>query len=868
MNEREVNAITGRLSLRDPQRDSLALLARVTGTLKLAKEYDLPAALESVQSVAPSVLDFERAFPSLCFSLATGVGKTRLMGAFIAYLYRAHGLKHFFVLAPNLTIYEKLKADFTRNTPKYVFPGLGDVGDQLVLITGDDWQDGRGVRATDLYRDSALHVNVFNVAKINSEVRGGAAPRMKRLYEVIGDSYFDYLSKLDDLVLIMDESHRYRAQAGAKAIEGLKPILGLELTATPQTVQGTQVRPFKNVAFNYPLANAIRDGYVKEPAVATRSNFNARDYSDEALERLKLEDGMQLHEQTKAHLEAYAAEHDVRPVKPFVLVVAESTAHAESVKSLMESPEFCAGRYAGRVITVHSNQIGEIRDEQLQRLLNVEDPAEPTEVVIHVNKLGEGWDVTNLYTIIPLRAANSPNLVEQALGRGLRLPYGRKTGDEVVDRLTVVSHDKFQAIVDHAREPGSLVQVIKEVRIDEETARPIETVRAQPIFEMKLNGSSPMTQLAAKVAADPSIGFVWSELHTPHARDRLVQAVMERAPEEQGTLGLDGTVDEIKRAVEESLKVLADHTIPIPRITLRPKVEVRFDYAAFELDVRTIRNQPLEQSIYIQALQSGETALVATGIVADESRLENYVVRELAADSAISYERHAALLYDLAGQLLRHLRTYLPDEESVTNVLVTQGRALAAEVRRQLVEHRVEEDVEYEAVVHGDVHLPRPIAGTVHLNAALLDFRALVADKSQIRRMRFGGFKRCLFEDQRFQSDAERRFAVILENDADESLKWYKPALGDIRVWLRGGEAYNPDFVVETRDYRCLAEPKADNELLSALVKAKAAAAREWCKHASAWDAGAGGRPWRYLLVPDSAIVGNSTLDGLLAQFE
>lgn len=171
-------------------------------------------------------------------------------------------------------------------------------------------------------------------------------------------------------------------------------------------------------------------------------------------------------------------------------------------------------------------------------------------------------------------------------------------------------------------------------------------------------------------------------------------------------------------------------------------------------------------------------------------------------------------------------------------------------------------------MVHGNVHLPRPIVGTVHLNAPLLDFRAPVANKSQIRRMRFGGFKRCLFEDQRFQSDAERRFAVILENDADESLKWYKPALGDIRIWLRGGEAYNPDFVVETRGYKCLVEPKADNELLSELVKAKAAAAREWCKHASAWEAGAGGKPWRYLLVPDSAIAGNSTLEGLLAQFE
>ena len=61
--------------------------------------------------------DFERDFASLCFALATGVGKTRLMGAFISYLHLAHGINNFFVLAPNLTIYNKRIADFTPNTP-------------------------------------------------------------------------------------------------------------------------------------------------------------------------------------------------------------------------------------------------------------------------------------------------------------------------------------------------------------------------------------------------------------------------------------------------------------------------------------------------------------------------------------------------------------------------------------------------------------------------------------------------------------------------------------------------------------------------------------------------------------------------------
>ena len=125
-----VNIIANRLSLRPPQRESLEILAKVCDIVPLEKNTNSrPTAqrawprLKVIQTEFPTVTDFERDFPSLCFALATGVGKTRLMGAFITYLYQAEGIRHFFVLAPNLTIYNKLIADFTPNTPKYVFTG-------------------------------------------------------------------------------------------------------------------------------------------------------------------------------------------------------------------------------------------------------------------------------------------------------------------------------------------------------------------------------------------------------------------------------------------------------------------------------------------------------------------------------------------------------------------------------------------------------------------------------------------------------------------------------------------------------------------------------------------------------------------------
>jgi len=282
-----------------------------------------------------------------------------------------------------------------------------------------------------LYR---CKINIFNISKINSEVRGGKAPKVKRMQEYIGKSYFDYLAGLPDLVLLMDESHRYRASAGVRAINELKPMMGLELTATPFVETARDSTPFQNVVFDYPLGRAMADGFVKEPAVVTRRDFNPAGLSADEIEQIKLEDGVRSHEIVKVDLETYARETGNRIVKPFVLVIARDTTHAAQLLALIQSDKFFSGRYRDKVIQVDSSKTGKDEDEMIERLLKVEDTDEPTEIVIHVNMLKEGWDVTNLYTIVPLRAANARILIEQSIGRGLRLPYGHRTGVTAVDR--------------------------------------------------------------------------------------------------------------------------------------------------------------------------------------------------------------------------------------------------------------------------------------------------------------------------------------------------------------------------------------------------------------------------------------------------
>src|SRR4029077_16303981 len=113
----------------------------------------------------------------------------------------------------------KLFSDFTPNTPKYVFKGIPEFNvEPPDIVTGDNYE--RPVTLGNLYK---VTINIFNVSKFTSEVRGGKPLKMRRPHDYWPDGYFDYLANLDDLVLIMDESHRYRASAGVRAINELKP---------------------------------------------------------------------------------------------------------------------------------------------------------------------------------------------------------------------------------------------------------------------------------------------------------------------------------------------------------------------------------------------------------------------------------------------------------------------------------------------------------------------------------------------------------------------------------------------------------------------------------------------------------------------
>jgi type III restriction enzyme len=530
----------------------------------------------------------------------------------------------------------------------------------------------------------------------------------------------------------------------------------------------------------------------------------------------------------------------------------------------------------------------------IRRLLAVESVDEPTEIVIHVNMLKEGWDVTNLYTIVPLRAANARTLVEQSIGRGLRLPHGRRTGVDAVDRLSIIAHDRFQEIIDDANRADSPIK-LKTLILDEPDRENAGTrsVTIKPNLSQRLNGDeTTLAESTGDEAVEPvfatarerqvagvvmdvlgkyevmtDVAPTRQALLTPEVQAKIAEAVRERLPPAQAELGGIETAPEVdvaavvKRAVEETVKL----TIDIPRIAVVPKGEVTSGFHPFTLDVSGLHLQPKDRSLVGQDLRTHKQFTLSAQSGRTERRLEDYIVHALIDYDDIDYTVHASLLYDLAGQMVKHLQSYLSEPEEVRNVLDLDRVLIARNIHAQMAAHFYESAGGYEVVVsRGFTALKEPTY-TVAAGQPVRNYRDTVDEPSRIKQMVFGGFSKCLYPQQKFDSDTERRFAVILERDAN---KWFKPAKGQFQMFYKLGAEqpeYVPDFVVETEHFVLMVETKARNEIEAADVVAKAEAGAVWCAHASDHAANVGSKPWKYLLVPHEQVTEDKTLKDFLS---
>ena len=880
--EYTVDYISGCMSLRKPQKRSLKILADILDEIELAKDIDLDKALRDVHDMYPTCSNFERDFMSLTFALATGVGKTRLMGAFITYLYTQKGIKNFFVVAPNLTIYEKLKQDLGNpSSEKYVFRGIGCFKSMLPnLITGENYRE-KGMMGG----FSDVTINVFNISKFNRELG-----RIRDLSEYLGSSYFNYLASRDDLVVLMDESHHYRADKGLAAINELKPVLGLELTATPQVEQGTKTVKFKNVVYEYPLSAAIKDGFTKTPYAMTRRDIADYNFTQDEIDKMMLSDGISNHERVKERLKDYAINNGVEPVKPFVLVVCKDTKHAEQVKAYISSLDFFDGKYADKTIILHSNQRGAEKDENVQLLLDVEKFTNPIEIVIHVNILKEGWDVNNLYTIIPLRTAASQTLREQTIGRGLRLPYGQRTGNRDVDALVITAHDKFEKIIAEANKPDSLLKAGN--IIFAEDIEKSESVVVKPAYQEAVQQSlfdlghfvaenetlsSDERQVLVKAAEQASKKLI--DNYRVVGRENLPKVTTSSIVEE--VVGGEDIAEIVKRRtdfsdimrrflgeeIDKQREIIESGTMSIPQIKITRDNKAVYYFEHFTLDTTDFVYFPIPNDILLKNLvESGDVEVVkGKGLDFNALNPMKTIVEEISKRPEVDYDACCDLLYDLITTLFDAFAKKFTSDE-IKNIVMCNKRSIADKIYDQMKKHfKCSEPNIVEEISGVSMYIYEP-SYMRKIGEEPISVYTTIPD-GDVPKCLFNGFKKALHPIYKFDSAPEKRFAIVCEQN-EEVIKWLRPAAKQFNLFYGNGQRYEPDFVVETSDTMYLVEIKGEDKLNDENNLLKKQRAVRYCQVASVYASGHGLKQWKHLYIPSQQVQTNPSFTILAQRFD
>lgn len=858
-----VSRISYAMSLRGPQKEALSYLDAISTHCDYQRDSTAAveaAATEHCEKQHPIKVDAKFDFPSFCFAMATGIGKTRLMGACIYYLYKTKGYRHFFILAPGSTIYDKLRKESNPAHPKYIFKGLEAEMGSPKVYDGENY-DTYPVHyeqtALTFEKSSEIELFIFNIGKIfNSKT--DTQFNFHKFQETLGMSFSAVLASFNDLVICMDEAHRYYAPSSMKAINFLKPVLGLEYTATPKSTS--------NVIYSYDLARGAVEGYLKTPVVMGRSNMAG--YTDADIEEMKIRDGLTQHEHRKAVLRQYCDDHDLPYVKPIVLIACKDTNHAKDIRSLIDSDGFLNGRYKGKVIEIHSNMKGEETEENVRLLLSIEKAENPIEIVLHVYKLKEGWDVNNLFTIIPLNAAKSDILAMQTIGRGLRLPFGFITGDEDIDTLDIVAHEHYRELVDEIKNSD----IFRYRDLDRTGVEPTDTVDVsspvddaqlslfdqlvtdtgtltfreadnpqtqQNLYDAYLRTFGPGRQRQTSEADDNQISLFDLPAQDGSSAGDQTPAIPEPAPTPAG--------DKKPMSKEEFVQKFREYSgraISVPKILVQTTSEVKFN--RFQVR-RTIQDFEVAMAKIerFDAVNQQFLAAVDAQILEVEDAMNTLACMLLDSIPELSYD-DADFIIDVADQYLAQIEG---DEEDKRKIVRRYATLIVSDIRAQIFEH-VERKTQDIHTVQKDLILFRRFVKNIRKDGRVR-FDRPFTDKANIRKYLFIGYKKGYYTENGFDSDKERLFSIILEEDP-EVIRWIKPPLNQLGLFWQAGQQYNPDFLVETATHKYMVEVKAANEVTAQDVVAKAREGIRWCRFASTADPDH--KPWVYRLITDENI--------------
>ena len=771
--ENLVEELSSRFDLRTPNREALTQLVKRLD----AGEY--------------TPLD------QLMLDLATGVGKTFVMAAFIEYLNR-QGHRNVMVVTPNTVVQDKTVRDFSHGSERYID---GFTRPPVMVTPGNAQGFALAESTRSIFTtDEASMLYVFNVQQLfppkdggKSQATGQEAQRRKtwRWQEEYG-SLMDHLRSLDDLVVIVDEAHLFGSTAKVyrSALEELLPQATVGLTASPGKKD--------DIVYRYPLWRAISEGYVKQPVLVYRnSGYDS--------EERQLQDAMSLLAlKERAYAGWRAAHPGSKKTKPLLFVVCSDVAHASETAARLRTATFTGSDVA--VLQV-DNEHDDAATQNFLRYLDAEHS--PVRVIVSVNKLREGWDTKRIAVMCTLRAMGSEVLTQQVMGRGLRLPFGELTGVETIDDLDIISHKSFVSLL-------KTENVLREFGIDSEEKVAPKDVLAKPGTRHAPNlqaGTGPQVP-------GPTTGLATSEEQTSGvaaasspARS-VADAIRSRGLTDDEDIGDD--TDVFEQVTVSINPEFAGTTFLFPA-TAMEKTIAPFELADISTEAvaaaaKRTRNtsEYLERTkIVADADKAGEGAITAQDAdrVAVESLRQSEVevrtelIRRVLTTGIVSTdpENRNQLTHRIVPTFMEHAGIEAWTEKAKFSAAEELRGLVVAEMKKAASHARAKTTIT-------PVELPINDSFTLDFGRKILERLTVTPTSTKSttgfrEREYYGPWSKGLFEAATFDSfSGEYRLAEILNFDPD--VVWWKrlyPHEGAVVAYTPQNDYY-PDFVVQAAD--------------------------------------------------------------------
>lgn len=785
-------------------------------------------------------------------NLATGVGKTYLMAAFVEYL-RRQGVGNVVIVTPGKTVQAKTVQNFTPGTPRYI-TGAAVPPEVVTPQDYSAWiarQNGPARLA--FGREVPMLSFIFNIQQLiapkeaEGDTHGGTQDAMRRKprrFDENAGVLFDYLKNLDDLVVIADESHLYGSSAVAfnAALKELDPAAAIGLTASVD-------KATDHVIYEYPLYRAIQDKYVKAPVLAFRKTGYG---TDEASEEQQLRDALQLRAIKQAYYDSYTASQNREHVNAVAFVVCSDVEHATQVAELLRTPEYLGRESA--VLQVDSKHEDELTQRRLDEL---DQPESPVLAVVSVNKLKEGWDVKNIAVVVTLRAMASEVLTQQTMGRGLRLPFGKYTGVWQIDQLDIIAHQSFAELL-------NAENVLQQFGLDEAIPEP-DKAKVEEAIRKAAEQSNSDTGTDSTDGQASTTTISWPGAGTSGASTGGVEPHPGTVPvggsDSPGT-GLPGVG---VRTITEQEDEPTWELVSIGRNPSFADVSYRFPVTTITVQQPLIDLSEISDAVIEQAARrvtSARDVLLRKEIIAAlgkklraEDR-ESAEVDSVHIDDADAEEALVKLVINMSlvpktEQTAHYVATFLVPKfrrtVTFTGWTVKSLDSARAELLT-LIKNYTTETLRATREVP-TIH-PKQMPGTGYTLPLGEKVHDQIESRDQFMRGRvYGGWFKSLFAEESFDSFTGEYQLARLLNTSPGIVWWHRLHPQDQAfVYYNAKDRYFPDFVaLDTNGVHWIIEGKDERGRDDARVQAKRKAAEALVRRLVAEDAYAG-QHWGYLI--------------------